>query len=100
MFSGRSMSPSGFRPTMSSDPQPRGRRLRAGVGGVPRPPDADPTRPHELSPERALRLARLHHLLAVRVERVVDDPLGGVQVVAVLVAEPPKALGHGLGSAC
>src|SRR6266481_3003619 len=45
------------------------------------------------SPECPLEPSLLHHLLAVRVQRVVDDPLGGIELVIVPVAEPTEPLG-------
>src|ERR1700757_5377284 len=41
------------------------------------------------------RLSAFHHLAAIFVERVVDDPLGGVLLEIVLVAEMPKPFGDG-----
>jgi hypothetical protein len=46
--------------------------------------------------ELAGRFAALHHLAAIRVECVVDDPLGGIERMIILVAEMPEALGDGL----
>ena len=43
--------------------------------------------------ELASRFAALHHLFGVSVERVVNDPLSGVDFVIVLVAEVSEALG-------
>src|SRR5438046_1945964 len=42
------------------------------------------------------RSALAYHLLAVGVERVVDNPLGRVQGVIILEPETPKALGDRL----
>jgi hypothetical protein len=39
-------------------------------------------------------LAPPHHLAAIRVERIVDDPLGGIKRVVIPVAEMPEAFGH------
>src|SRR2546428_3999009 len=44
-----------------------------------------------LSPGDACRLALLDHLLAVGIERVVDDPFGGVEGMIILEAETAKA---------
>jgi hypothetical protein len=46
--------------------------------------------------ELAGRFAALHHLAAILVECVVDDPLGGIERMIILVAEMPEALGDGL----
>src|SRR5271154_7100624 len=43
-------------------------------------------------------LAALHHLAAIRIKRVIYDPLGGVERVVVLVAEMSEAFGHRLES--
>src|SRR5262249_5609230 len=45
--------------------------------------------------EIAVGLAPLHHLLAVGIEGVVDNPLGGVQGMVVLVTEVTEAFGDG-----
>src|SRR5260370_31509486 len=41
----------------------------------------------------AVRLAALHHLAAIRIERVVDDPLRRILCMVVLEAEMPEAFG-------
>src|ERR1700687_3777709 len=41
--------------------------------------------------EVAVRLAALYHLAAIRIERVVDDPLRRILSMVVLEAEMPKA---------
>src|SRR5713226_7051957 len=41
--------------------------------------------------EVAVRLAALYHLAAIRVERIVDDPLRRILCVVVLEAEMPEA---------
>src|ERR1700687_1830660 len=41
--------------------------------------------------EVAVRLAALYHLAAIRIERVVDDPLRRILCVVVLEAEMPEA---------
>src|SRR5258708_4335181 len=41
--------------------------------------------------EAAVRLAALYHLAAIRVERIVDDPLRRILCVVVLEAEMPEA---------
>src|SRR5262249_50029943 len=46
--------------------------------------------------KRAVRPAVAHHLLAIRIERVVDDPLRRIERVVVLEAEMPEALGNSL----
>src|SRR6202022_3610711 len=46
---------------------------------------------HELS----VRLAALHHFLAVGIEAAIDDPFRGVVLVIVLEAEMPEAFGDG-----
>jgi hypothetical protein len=46
--------------------------------------------------KRAFRLTLRDALLAVRVERVVDDPLRSVDLVVVAQTEVAKAFGHGL----
>src|SRR5258707_12477730 len=43
--------------------------------------------------EAAVRLAALYHLAAIRIERVVDDPLRSILCVVVLEAEMSKAFG-------
>src|SRR5712664_971531 len=43
--------------------------------------------------EIAMRLAALHHLAAVTIERVVDDPLRRIVLMVVLEAEMPEAFG-------
>src|SRR5262249_15353037 len=48
--------------------------------------------PHEI----AVRLSVGHHLFAIRMERVVDDPFGGIERVIVLETELAKALGNRL----
>src|SRR5262249_8635834 len=40
----------------------------------------------------------LHHLFAIRIEHIVDDPLGRVYFVIVFVAEVPEAFGNCLKS--
>jgi hypothetical protein len=46
--------------------------------------------------ELACGLSALHHLAAVLIERVVDDPLGGIERVVVFVAESTNFLmSHG-----
>src|SRR6201991_1902149 len=40
-----------------------------------------------------MRLAALYHFQAIRIERVVDDPLRGIVFMVVLEAEMPKAFG-------
>ena len=40
----------------------------------------------------------LHHLFAISIERIVDDPLGCIYLVIVFVAEMPEAFGNGLKS--
>src|SRR5262249_3797110 len=49
-----------------------------------------------LSHEIAVRLSVRNHLFAIRIERVVDDPFGGIERVIVLEAEMAKALGNRL----
>src|SRR5262245_26405223 len=44
----------------------------------------------------AARLSVPHHLLAVRIEGVVDDPLRGIQFMVVLEAELAKPFGNGI----
>jgi hypothetical protein len=39
------------------------------------------------------RLATLYHFLGVCVERIIDDPLGSVELMIVLVAEMPETFG-------
>src|SRR5215470_6958858 len=46
--------------------------------------------------ELAGRLAAFDHLAAIFVKCVVDDPLGGIESVIVLVAEVAEAFGNGL----
>src|ERR1700733_2347563 len=41
--------------------------------------------------EAAMRLAALHHFPAIRIERVVDDPLRCIVFVVILEAEMPEA---------
>src|SRR5258706_6182785 len=41
--------------------------------------------------EVAVRLAALYHLAAIRVQRIVDDPLRRILCVVVLEAEMPEA---------
>src|SRR5258705_5576307 len=43
--------------------------------------------------EVAVRLAALYHLAAIRIERVVDDPLRRILCMVVLEAEMPEAFG-------
>src|SRR5215831_18629248 len=43
----------------------------------------------------AIGLAPTDHLLAIGIERVVDDPLCGIESVIVFVAEVAEALGNG-----
>src|SRR5262249_9938225 len=45
----------------------------------------------DLRSEIAVVLSLPHHLLAVTVKRVVDDPLGGINRMIVLEAEMPEA---------
>ena len=40
-----------------------------------------------------MRIAALYHLAAVRIERVIHNPLGCILFVVVLEAEMPKAFG-------
>jgi hypothetical protein len=40
----------------------------------------------------------LHHLFAVGIERIVNDPLGSIDLVIVFVAEMPKAFGNSFKS--
>src|SRR5258705_13015703 len=54
------------------------------------------SRPDSVSLERPLEPALANHLLAVGVERIVDDPLRGVELVIVLVAESAETFGHRL----
>src|SRR5258706_12585961 len=46
--------------------------------------------------ERAVGLAPADHLLAVFVEGVVKDPMGGVESVIVLETQMPKSMGDGV----
>src|SRR6266571_6517905 len=46
--------------------------------------------------ERAIGPALADHLLTVGIEGIIDDPLGGVQLVVVPVAQVPEALGNRL----
>ena len=46
--------------------------------------------------ESAVALSVAYHLLAVRIERVVDDPLCCIQCVVILEPEMAKALGNGI----
>src|SRR5204863_3565406 len=43
--------------------------------------------------EFTIAFALPHHFLAISIERVVDDPLGGIQRVVVFVSETTKAIG-------
>src|SRR5216684_5264799 len=43
--------------------------------------------------EVAVRLAALYHLAAIRIERIVDDPLRRILRMVVLEAEMPEAFG-------
>src|ERR1700687_3099031 len=43
--------------------------------------------------EVAVRLAAFYHLAAIRIERVIDDPLRRILCMVVLEAEMPKAFG-------
>ena len=45
--------------------------------------------------EVAMRLAALYHLAAIRIERIVDDPLRRILLMVVLEAEMPEAFGDG-----
>src|SRR5882672_17121 len=45
--------------------------------------------------EVAVWLAALNHLAAIRIERVVDDPLRCIVFIVVLEAEMAEAFGHG-----
>jgi len=42
-----------------------------------------------------VRFAAFHHFLAVSIECVVDDPLGGILFVVILEAEMPESFSHG-----
>ena len=53
----------------------------------------------DLRSEIAVVLALLHHLPAVSVKRVVDDPLGGVHRVIVLEAEMAETFRDGFKAA-
>src|SRR4051812_6236467 len=46
-----------------------------------------------LGTKRAPRLPAKNHFSAIRVKRVINDPLGRIDLVVVLVAETAKALG-------
>src|SRR5258705_7778800 len=48
--------------------------------------------------EVAVRLAALYHLAAIRIERVIDNPLGRIVFVVILEAEMPKAFGDSFES--
>src|SRR6476469_6359789 len=48
--------------------------------------------------ELSRRSATFHHFPGVGVERIIDDPLSGVESMVVLVAEMPEAFGHRLQS--
>jgi hypothetical protein len=50
------------------------------------------------SREHSVGFAVTHHLLAVRIKRVVNDPLRIIQRVIVLIAKMAKAFGDGLQS--
>src|SRR5215469_5155581 len=50
------------------------------------------------SSKRPLRLAATHHLLAVRVQRVVDNPLPGVDLVIVPEPEMSETFGNSVES--
>src|SRR2546423_1655301 len=43
--------------------------------------------------EAAVRLAAIYHLAAIRIERVVDDPLSRIVFMVVFEAEMPEAFG-------
>src|SRR5215470_16112179 len=77
------------KPTLaaSSTASPRTRRIATGS------PRGQPS-----SCEHPVGLAVPHHLLAIGIERIVDDPLGGIDRVVVLVAEMAEAFGDGLQS--
>src|SRR5713226_449127 len=48
------------------------------------------------SAESPIRLTALHHLFAVRVERIVNNPLGRVNFVVVLKIQPAKPFRDGV----
>src|SRR5262249_32399066 len=54
--------------------------------------------PHRELFEVSMCLSRLHHLFAISIEHIVDDPLGRVYFVIVFVAEVPEAFGNCLKS--
>ena len=45
-------------------------------------------------PECAVRLAATSHFLAIGVQRIIDNPLRGIELVVVLEAEVTKAFSH------
>jgi hypothetical protein len=49
-----------------------------------------------ISSKGSIRLSSPHHLLAISVESVVNDPFGGIQLVIVFEAKMPKSLGDGV----
>src|SRR3954466_5970829 len=67
--------------------------------GIERPssqrrPRRDRVSVHEV----AVGLAALDHLAAIRIERVVDDPLRRIVLMVVLEAEMPETFGDGFDS--
>jgi hypothetical protein len=48
-----------------------------------------------LSYKHAVGLPLPHHFLAIGIERVVNDPLGGIKRVIVFITEIAKAFGNG-----
>jgi hypothetical protein len=43
--------------------------------------------------EIAVRLSSLHHLFAISIERIINDPFGRIHLVIVFISEMSEALG-------